>query len=409
MWIAVRNIFLELAPWLLLGAFVAGLLHILLPPDWLRRNLVGRFGVLRAVLVGVPLPLCSCGVIPVGLGLRKDGASRGAVVGFLISTPQTGVDSILVSASFLGMPFALFKVAAALVTGLAGGWIADHVAEPVENADDAPANSHTTVNRDWRSAFGHALELLHSINFWLIVGVLISAALTVWLPDQALAQFGTYGGLPAMLITLVISVPLYVCATASVPIAATLVASGLPLGAAMVFLMSGPATNVATIGAVYRTLGMKSLLIYLVTIVAGSVIAGLVFEQLLATQATTLNLHHHHSNQWWQEVSAVVLAGLMLWFSAGDLRHRVRSLLTKNSTSDGADDVIVVPVEGMTCNGCAARLEKVLTGTEGVDSALVSFPDGTATVRGHATAEQLAGKIEEAGFTVGKPMSNRPV
>ena len=119
------QITLELAPWLLLGMAIAGLLHGLLPPDFVGRHLRGRAGVAKAVVLGVPLPLCSCGVIPTGLGLKKDGASNGASVGFLISTPQTGVDSILVSASFLGWPFALFKVAAAAITGLVGGWIAD--------------------------------------------------------------------------------------------------------------------------------------------------------------------------------------------------------------------------------------------------------------------------------------------
>ena len=116
---------MELAPWLLLGTLIAALLHGLLPQNFVQRHLQGKGGVAKAVLLGVPLPLCSCGVIPAGLGLKKDGASDGASVGFLISTPQTGVDSILVSASFLGWPFALFKVVSATVTGIVGGYLAD--------------------------------------------------------------------------------------------------------------------------------------------------------------------------------------------------------------------------------------------------------------------------------------------
>ena len=122
---AMWEVTLQLAPWLLLGAGVAGLLHGLLPPGFVHRQLSGRAGVAKAVLVGVPLPLCSCGVIPTGLGLKKDGASDGASVGFLVSTPQTGVDSMLVAGAFLGWPCALFKVAAAAVTGLAAGWLTD--------------------------------------------------------------------------------------------------------------------------------------------------------------------------------------------------------------------------------------------------------------------------------------------
>ena len=122
---AIWSILLDLAPWLLLGAGVASALHIWLPPGLLQRHLSGYAGVAKAVALGVPMPLCSCGVIPAGLGLKKDGASDGAALGFLISTPQTGVDSILVSASFLGWPFALFKVGAATVTGLVGGWLVE--------------------------------------------------------------------------------------------------------------------------------------------------------------------------------------------------------------------------------------------------------------------------------------------
>ena len=148
---AIWNILLELAPWLLLGAVVAGALHVILPANWMQRHLTGRGGVLKAVLVGIPLPLCSCGVIPVGLGLKRDGASNGAAVGFLISTPQTGVDSILVSASFLGWPFALFKVFAALVTGLIGGTLADAVStEPATEA--AVGNSHPAGDARFRRA-----------------------------------------------------------------------------------------------------------------------------------------------------------------------------------------------------------------------------------------------------------------
>jgi uncharacterized membrane protein YraQ (UPF0718 family) len=117
----IWNVWVELAPWLLLGALVSGVIHVFLPTDFVRRHLTGRGSIAKAVALGVPLPLCSCGVIPAGLGLKKDGASDGAAVGFLISTPQTGVDSVLVAAAFLGWPFALFKVVAATITGMTGG------------------------------------------------------------------------------------------------------------------------------------------------------------------------------------------------------------------------------------------------------------------------------------------------
>ena len=157
---AIWDVMTELSPWLLLGATVAGLLHVILPPDFVRRSLRGRAGTLKAVLLGVPLPLCSCGVIPAGLGLKKDGASNGAAVGFLISTPQTGVDSIFVSASFLGWPFAVFKVASAFVLGLIGGAATDAV-DPGEGAADA---SHSAeAKRTIRDGIDHGVDMIRTI------------------------------------------------------------------------------------------------------------------------------------------------------------------------------------------------------------------------------------------------------
>ncbi len=160
---AMFGVLLELAPFLLLGMVVAGVLHVALPERFVHRQLQGRFGVVKAVLLGVPLPLCSCGVIPAALGLRMDGASRGATVGFLISTPQTGVDSILVSASFLGWPFAIFKLAAAAVTGALGGALTDAVAGGPD-ADESPPPAPTQSTRHGcKEIVVHALEILRTI------------------------------------------------------------------------------------------------------------------------------------------------------------------------------------------------------------------------------------------------------
>ena len=244
------------------------------------------------MLLGVPLPLCSCAVIPTGLGLKKQGASDGATVGFLISTPQTGVDSVLVTSAMLGLPFALFKVACAAGTGLLGGWLADRASTP-----SLPIMTTTPPERAdrhrWREARDHVLELLRSIWMWIVVGVVLSAFIGAWLPTGQLSALSDYGGLPGMLAALVLSLPLYVCATASVPIATSLVQAGLPAGAAIVFLMAGPATNVATLGAVYRTLGAKVLAIYLGTIIAGSMVGGLLFGWLIDRTTISLASHSH--------------------------------------------------------------------------------------------------------------------
>jgi uncharacterized membrane protein YraQ (UPF0718 family)/copper chaperone CopZ len=395
---AMWNVLLALAPWLLLGAGISGLMHGLLPPGFVSHNLRGKLGVLKAVGIGIPLPLCSCGVIPAALGLKRQGASSGAAVGFLIATPQTGVDSIFVSGSFLGWPFALFKVAAAVVTGVLGGLLTD----AVDSRDSEPAalacarEESAKTRRDLRGMVEHSLELLRTIWVWVAVGVVVSAAIELVVPPGYLSGLGSYGRWGALLVTLAIAAPLYVCATASVPIAAALVVAGMPPGAALVFLIAGPATNVATIGAVYRALGARALGAYLGSIVGGSLLAGLVFDSLLPQSAVTA-IHHHHEAAWWAVTSAVVVLGLLGWFAVDDARH----WLGHQRARARGESTIEVPVFGMTCSGCAARLERSLGRADGVLSAVVTLESGKAVVRGRTSESRVRELIEQAGLRAG--------
>ncbi len=388
------DVTLELAPWLLLGMAVAGLLHAVVPGDLIRRQLRGRAGVLKAVALGIPLPLCSCGVIPAGLGLKKDGASDGASVGFLIATPQTGVDSILVSASFLGWPFALFKVVSALVTGLAGGWLTDAVGR---NSDAAvePVTADEASAGGLRGAVEHSLDILSGIWRWIVFGVVVSAALTVYLPAGSLASFAAIGALGTALAVLAVSVPMYVCATASVPIAAALVAGGMPTGAALIFLMAGPATNVATIGAIYRGLGGRTLAVYLATIIAGSAAFGLAFDFLLEAGPADAMAHHEHAT-WWSVASAVVLVVLLAGFALRDARRYLRQLRARRSDAPALE----VGVQGMNCNNCVAKLTGALEEQDGVDSVLVDLEAGRAVVRGDVELARVHETVRAAGFQV---------
>lgn len=330
------HVLLELSFWLLLGTLIAGLIHVLLPGGFIRRHLGPRrwWNVFKAVAVGVPMPLCSCGVIPAALGLKKDGASDGASVGFLISTPQTGVDSILVSANFLGLPFALFKVLAALLSGLVGGLLVNSFDRSAAAAPAPPENCpHCGTaqqpdsphrHRSWKDIFGFGfVDLLGDVYRWLVLGVVVAALISTFVPAGGLKDAVWAQGLSGMLLMLLVSLPMYVCTTASVPLAAALVTAGMSPGAALVLLMAGPTTNVATLGAVYRGFGTRIVAIYLGTVVVMSLALGWLFDGVLAAASDT-SRHIHPMPNWLATAAAVLLICLIGAFACRDLKKCFR-------------------------------------------------------------------------------------
>ncbi|MCP4036571.1 MAG: hypothetical protein GY733_06515 [bacterium] len=392
---SIYEVLLELSPWFLLGMLVSGLLHVLLPRDFIKHQLKGSAGVVKAVLLGVPLPLCSCGVIPAGLGLKRDGASNGASMGFLISTPQTGVDSILVSASFLGWPFALFKVAAAAITGVIGGLLGERIPDTDGAARDLGAASSEESRRGLRAMIEHAHDLLASIWRWLVFGVVVSAAIDTFLPVGTLGIFADLGSFGAGIAVLLVSLPLYVCATASVPIAAAMVANGMPIGASLVFLMAGPATNVATIGAIYRGFGGRQLAAYLGVLIVGSIGFGALFDSAINPATVTHHIQHQDHQTWWAVASTLLLVGLITRLAVLDLVHFVRE-----RSAGSARDKVEVSVEGMTCGKCARKVEGALLGLEGVTSAVVTRNPDRAIVRGDVDRSRIREAIIGAGYRV---------
>ncbi len=400
--IELWRIMLDLSPSLLLGLVVAGVLHVFLPKNLIRRQLNGKNwkSVVRAVLVGVPMPLCSCGVVPTAIGLKNEGASKGAATGFLISTPQTGVDSILVSASFLGWPFALFKVGAAFVTGVVGGLLANVVSkndpeEPVflpmvqVPTEEKPSNRLLAV-------FDYAIfDLLAMLDGWIVIGVLAAAAISVAAPEGFFFQQEWTQGIGGMLLMLLISLPLYVCSTGSVPIAASLIAAGMPLGTALVFLMAGPASNLATLGAVYRGFGARLLAVYLGVVAVFSIGFGLAFDFVLGT-GTAHAAHMHQETGWLSVLSAVVLL-ILLAFLLG------RRVVGKFAASPGKveDMDLVLNVKGMSCPHCVANVKKVLESFEEVKEASPDLETGQVSIAGdNLDSDKLAAAIRQAGYSV---------
>jgi copper chaperone CopZ len=309
----------------------------------------------------------------------------------------------LVSGALLGWPFALFKVFSAAVTGLIGGALVDRFG----TADPPPVQTAVALDgpqrRGLRELFGHSIEILEMIWVWLVVGVLLSAAISTWVPPQGLSGLAAQGSLVAALAALLVSLPLYVCATASVPIAAALVSAGMPYGAALVFLMAGPATNVATVGAVYRSFGLRNLLIYLGTLAIGSVLLGMLFDFVIPAQPAAAGAEAHHFS--WLTIGAggVVLL-LVVYFAIRDATgwfRRLQGLAIgrhANPAPDAMSQVLEVSVEGMTCNGCARKVENGLRALDGVAAVEVDLPSNSAKVTGRASEAEVREAIRQAGF-----------
>lgn len=404
-------LYLEMAPYLLLGFTLAGVLHAFVPRKSVGKHLGGEnlISSFKAAVLGVPMPLCSCGVIPTGVGLRKRGASRAATVSFLISTPQTGVDSILVTYGFFGWALAIFRPLAAFISGVLGGlavmlvkpgareeeWMKHHL-----HSDDAlaEAEAQKSTSEKLRDSYHFAFkELLGDIAFWLIIGILVAGAISLAVPDDFFA--GSLGnGIGAMLIMMLFGLPLYVCSTASVPIAAVLMTKGISAGAAFVFLMVGPATNAATMLVIARALGSKVLGVYLAAIAGFALLFGLGLDFLLANTPLTVTLPHHlheHGTAWWQLGSGLLLGYFLLRHFYYKLRRRWGAAPVTMS------DKLHLQIEGMNCSHCVKNVKDSLEKVAGVTSAEVNLDAGTATVDGDKLDRaQLAAAVESAGYKV---------
>ena len=315
-----------MAPYLLFGFFAGGLLSVFVSARLVEEHLGGHgfWPVLKASAFGVPLPLCSCSVLPVSASLRRHGASRGAVTSFLISTPQTGVDSIFVTASLLGPVFAVFKPLAALVSGVLGGIVVD-VLEPHGESDVqviekcvhgcCKAEHETRGGKIYRM-FHHAfIELPLDIGRALVVGILIAGVISTFMPKDFFLTTGITG-LTAILVLMLCGIPIYVCATASIPVAFALMdRGGASAGAALAFLMTGPASNAAGIAAVWKMLGARTALIYLGAVAMTAVASALALDWMfpnLALPAMTTHAAHEFLPQWLQIASVILLVVILI-------------------------------------------------------------------------------------------------
>ena len=406
---ALWELTLEMAPYLLLGFLIAGILYIYFPKDKVARYL-GKNDLrstLNAALIGIPLPLCSCGVIPTGISFYKNGASKGSSVSFLISTPQTGVDSILATYSLLGLPLAIIRPIIALVTGVLGGFVTNSVETSQENTEKVNERKDRQIKKSGRSGIGEMMhyafvEFLQDIAKWLIIGLLLAALMAVLIPDDFFTNYLGNEYL-SMAIVLVASIPLYVCATGSVPIAAVLLMKGLSPGAAIVFLMAGPATNAATITVIGKVLGRKTLSSYLISIIAGAVIFGVMVNELLPREWFTnhiIHIHEEHGSHFlphWLNVASAVLLILLLingYVQKYSLKRKSQILNTEDNMAEKT-----VKVSGMTCNHCKANVQNNLASIDGIENIEIDLESGKVKMTGDdIDLTEVKTKVESIGY-----------
>ena len=292
-----------MAPYLILGMLTAGLISIFIDSRLVLKHIGSKnfSSVFKSTLLGIPIPLCSCGVIPVAATLRESGASKGSTVSFLVSTPQTGVDSILLTYGMLGPVFALFRPIAAFISGLFSGIVINQF-----DHEEHHHSSKTSVSIDKEESLINRIidglkygffSLPSDIVKPLVQGLLVAAAIALFIPPNFIAEYFSSNNYIALIMMLLVSLPFYVCAPASIPIAVALMGKGVSAGAIFVFLMAGPATNASSIVVIKNILGSKTMYQYVILISITAIFFGLILDTFFDISHLMIsNVNHVHQN-----------------------------------------------------------------------------------------------------------------
>jgi uncharacterized membrane protein YraQ (UPF0718 family)/copper chaperone CopZ len=420
----IWQLILEMSVYLLFGFLVAGLLKYYISDRYIKK-IAGKGNLasdIKLSLFGIPLPLCSCGVIPTGISLFKSGASKSSTTAFFISTPQTGVDSIAVTYSLINLPFALIRPIVAFLSGILGGFFVrlftkydkKSTTSVLTEVKPKVAQGKISFSDSMRYAF---IEFFDDISKWLSIGILLAAIISVAIPAGFFSNYIENQFLQMILI-LIASIPLYVCATGSVPIAAALMLKGLSPGAALVFLMAGPATNMATITIIKKVLGIKTLAAYLLSISLGAITSGVIINNFFpADWFSLINHHSTHQHQllpiWLEFISAIIF--LMLLFASFYRKFYAKYLkkqkkinpqnkfdMSKINVSSLKPEFQpnTIIVEGMTCNHCKANVENALKSINGISNVEINLENGHVKLDGsNYSFSEIEISINELGYS----------
>lgn len=424
---ALLSLGVSMGFYMMIGLLLVGIMNIFLKKEFIANHLGKNnlWSIIKASLLGVPLPLCSCGVVPTGLYLKDKGASDSTAVSFLISTPQTGVDSIIATYGLMGLTFAWYRPLAAFISGIAGGIFVKlfgkkgteaNFHEPVIESDgcndscsdgceenEAPLNERQMLTKDKvKKSVSYAFgTFLSDISVHFVAGLLIAALISVLIPDTLLVELGINSGIWAMLVMIVIGLPMYICSTSSIPIALSLMAKGVSPGAAFVFLFMGPFTNIASLAVISRKMGKRTTILY----VLGAVFTALAFGFLLDVLAPVLsfpdysNVQSHNVTSAWG-IFQIVIAALFFILLFYNIYLKIKAKIISGSKSGKAGGMkYTFRVEGMHCKGCASGVRDKLMATKGITSAELDFDSSMAVVSGDLSKESIMAVISKAGYS----------
>ncbi len=344
------HLLLESSPYIIFGLLISGIMRVYITPDSIARHLgQGRFmSVFKAALFGIPIPLCSCGVLPAAVSLKKQGANNGATTAFLISTPESGVDSIAITYALLDPVMTIARPVAAFFTAAAAGISENlfsfsqkekkHSADlycPVDGCCDGTSctpekhRAHHSVFEKLTAGLRYAVtEVWNDIAGWFFIGLLLAGVIMTFIPEEIFTEY-LGGGLSSMLLMLAVGIPLYICATASTPVAAALILKGVSPGAALVFLIAGPATNITSLTVLFGVLGKRASAIYISSIAIFSVIFGLLLDKIylsLDISARAVSGQAAELIPAWLEYTGT---GLLLLLSVKPLYRNISGRLTR--------------------------------------------------------------------------------
>lgn len=435
---AFLDVFLDMSLYMIIGMVLTGVMSIVLKRETVAKHLgkYSRLPAVKAAAFGVPLPLCSCGVLPTTVYLSRNGASTSAVMAFLISTPQTGIDSIIATFGMMGAVFAIYRPIVAFISGVAGGALIQIIVGNKRMKNTAlPEHSHSdgdghcdalqnccsndncekeqecdvhdirkpSVLDKLKTMANYAfVEFVDDIALHFVVGVAIAALITLIIPTGFFDSLHISSGILAMLVMLIVGLPMYICSTSSIPIALVLMAKGISPGAAFVFLFAGPATNAASLSVLSKSLGKKTVVVYLAITAVAAIGFGLLLDGLIGwfslPMPKILADTQAHGTSWLNIVSGVIFAGILLRSIIAKITRRIKARKDKKDES-----AVVLDIEGMTCEHCSKTVREALEKVDSVASVSVDIKEGKAYVQADdIDIDLLKRAVNEAGYVANK-------